>query len=217
MCFTIFNSMFSILLSNKAPVSEAHLSFQMVITHSGVCVILPHWWIIASALKKCREATIILSSKRMLWRPTHLCSSKSAPQTLQVRWSTAHESFNAICRNVNFLSPATDVSSTRGYLSQNSWPEGLQKLLISSLAGISMRYFICDDSGSMTTNDGHRLIQSNPVPKFVSNLDALNGGFAKYFILKYSFYPCLLQIITMLSLVWNDRESSISCWTGKCS
>jgi hypothetical protein len=37
------------------------------------------------------------------------------------------------------------------------WPTGLQTLLISSLQRIPLRFFICDDSGSMMTTDGHRV------------------------------------------------------------
>ena len=68
----------------------------------------------------------------------------------------------------------TDVRSVKDYLSRKSWPAGLQKMLISSLTGISMRYFICDDSGSMSSNDGHRLVESSPTPKFVSYSDEMN-------------------------------------------
>ena len=42
-----------------------------------------------------------------------------------------------------------------------------------------MRYFICDDSGSMMSNDGHRLVESNPTPRFVSYSNTLNARFAK--------------------------------------
>jgi hypothetical protein len=46
----------------------------------------------------------------------------------------------------------------REFLSaKHHWPEGLQTQLVSSLKKIPLRFFICDDSGSMMTSDGHRV------------------------------------------------------------
>lgn len=47
------------------------------------------------------------------------------------------------------------MSRTREFLSQRKWPEGLQETFIQNLKRIPIRYFICDDSGSMNTRDGH--------------------------------------------------------------
>ena len=46
----------------------------------------------------------------------------------------------------------------RDYLSRKSWPFGLQKALIDGLAVTPARFFICDDSGSMMSSDGHRVV-----------------------------------------------------------
>ena len=46
----------------------------------------------------------------------------------------------------------------RDYLSRSSWPNGLQKVFITGLLTIPTRYFICDDSGSMISGDGHRVV-----------------------------------------------------------
>lgn len=48
-------------------------------------------------------------------------------------------------------------AATREFLTTNFWPQGLQETFLRNLSKIPMRYFICDDSGSMTTADGHRL------------------------------------------------------------
>ena len=69
----------------------------------------------------------------------------------------------------------SDAASIRNYLSRNSWPAGLQQLVIDSISNIAIRYFICDDSGSMMSNDGHRLVESNPTPKFVFYSNSLNA------------------------------------------
>lgn len=48
----------------------------------------------------------------------------------------------------------------REFLSGELWPIGLQDTFIQNLQKIPMRFFICDDSGSMIANDGHRLMDS---------------------------------------------------------
>jgi hypothetical protein len=57
--------------------------------------------------------------------------------------------------------------SAREYLAEFGWTLGLQNLFLQNLAKVAIRYFICDDSGSMMTNDGHRLIPGKP-PKYVT-------------------------------------------------
>ena len=49
--------------------------------------------------------------------------------------------------------PVNEVKA-REFLHNNAWPPGLQDALIKGLKKIPIRYIICDDSGSMTTNDG---------------------------------------------------------------
>jgi hypothetical protein len=61
------------------------------------------------------------------------------------------------------VDPTTHVStmdeqSASVFLSNHGWPTGLQRALFRNIALIPMRYFICDDSGSMVTGDGHRLV-----------------------------------------------------------
>jgi hypothetical protein len=51
-----------------------------------------------------------------------------------------------------------DEQSASMYLTNHGWPIGLQRALLNNVARIPMRYFICDDSGSMVTGDGHRLV-----------------------------------------------------------
>jgi hypothetical protein len=58
------------------------------------------------------------------------------------------------CLNVQF-----DADGAHKYLSSNGWPLGLINAFIRSCKKIPIRYFICDDSGSMLTNDGHRCVK----------------------------------------------------------
>jgi len=46
----------------------------------------------------------------------------------------------------------------REYMNMQGFPVGLQNAFIASLAKYPMRYFILDDSGSMETDDGHKIV-----------------------------------------------------------
>jgi hypothetical protein len=48
--------------------------------------------------------------------------------------------------------------SAREYLSSQSWPKPMQDVFLKSLSKIAIRVFICDDSGSMGTEDGKTLV-----------------------------------------------------------
>lgn len=49
-------------------------------------------------------------------------------------------------------------AAIKEYLTNADWPVGLQDSLIKSVVKFPMRFFILDDSGSMLTNDGHRVV-----------------------------------------------------------
>ena len=44
------------------------------------------------------------------------------------------------------------------FLSGKGWPQGMIAAVEKSCAMFPLRFFIVDDSGSMSTNDGHRMI-----------------------------------------------------------
>jgi len=50
---------------------------------------------------------------------------------------------------------------TKKFLTSKNWPAGLQDVIVKGLKKIPIRYFICDDSGSMLEPDGKIVIQSN--------------------------------------------------------
>lgn len=59
-------------------------------------------------------------------------------------------------------------TGAREYLSTHHWPPGLQDTLLKNLTKIPIRFFICDDSGSMSTSDGHKLLGQGSNMKFVA-------------------------------------------------
>jgi hypothetical protein len=48
----------------------------------------------------------------------------------------------------------------REFLSSQGFPPGLQDCFVDSLKKLPLRFFILDDSGSMATNDGKRIVIS---------------------------------------------------------
>jgi hypothetical protein len=48
----------------------------------------------------------------------------------------------------------------REFLNGLGFPQGLQDAFIDSLRKLPLRFFILDDSGSMATNDGKRIVVS---------------------------------------------------------
>ena len=48
----------------------------------------------------------------------------------------------------------------REFLSMQGFPQGLQDTFVESLRKIPLRFFIVDDSGSMSSNDGKRIVVS---------------------------------------------------------
>jgi hypothetical protein len=64
----------------------------------------------------------------------------------------------ASCEQPNSVRSTADETALRTFLTANQWPIGLQDTFLRNLEKIPFRFFICDDSGSMTTSDGHRIV-----------------------------------------------------------
>ena len=58
----------------------------------------------------------------------------------------------------NTIPPQPEESSVRQYLRHHNWPSGLQSLFLQTRAKVPIRYFICDDSGSMMSSDGKHIV-----------------------------------------------------------
>ena len=68
------------------------------------------------------------------------------------------------------LQGTLDEGAAREYLSVLRWPNPLQDSLLKNISLIPIRYFICDDSGSMAAMDGSKVIA--------------NGSAFRYYLLK---------------------------------
>ena len=57
--------------------------------------------------------------------------------------------------------PETQVNEMglRNFLMSHDWPDGLQECILKSAKKMPIRYFICDDSGSMQHNDGKKILR----------------------------------------------------------
>ena len=60
-----------------------------------------------------------------------------------------------------------DEKAMREYLTENHWPPGLQTALVDTCKKMPVRFFITDDSGSMLTNDGHRIVGAGDKKKLI--------------------------------------------------
>jgi len=61
-----------------------------------------------------------------------------------------------------------NVKAAKEFLTKHNWPSGLQEALLRSCERMPIRFFITDDSGSMLTNDGHRIVGSGDKTKLIS-------------------------------------------------
>lgn len=69
--------------------------------------------------------------------------------------------------NTNSILKPPDEENAKDFLTKHNWPQGLQDALLKSCKKFAIRYFITDDSGSMMTNDGRRLIGSGKNAKMI--------------------------------------------------
>jgi hypothetical protein len=58
------------------------------------------------------------------------------------------------------VAPRMEINEAgaRDFLTRNKWPKGLQESFLKGLALCPIRYIIVDDSGSMGTDDGSKLM-----------------------------------------------------------
>ena len=61
-----------------------------------------------------------------------------------------------------------DEQGAKSYLESFNWPGGLVQSLLKNIAMIPIRFIIVDDSGSMSTNDGHRIVGQTDHKKIIS-------------------------------------------------
>ncbi len=59
---------------------------------------------------------------------------------------------------VESLKNKHDEFKANQLLTQHRWPEGLKTTVFKSVKRLPLRFFIVDDSGSMITNDGRRML-----------------------------------------------------------
>ncbi len=61
-------------------------------------------------------------------------------------------------------SSTVNEGGAREFLSGYKWPVGLQDTFVHNLSMIAFRFFICDDSGSMSATDGHKIVAHTNSP-----------------------------------------------------
>ena len=61
----------------------------------------------------------------------------------------------SLCTNLQY-------NAVREFLKQHQWPTGLQDTMLRQLEKYPTRYFLVDDSGSMTAGDGNKVVGDYP-------------------------------------------------------
>jgi hypothetical protein len=95
----------------------------------------------------------------------------SSNAIVEVPISPSKRKANNIVRGVadeHIFAIPPNATAIREYLTRAGWPEGLQQALVKSCQKYPIRFFITDDSGSMLTNDGHRLVGSHDKTKVIN-------------------------------------------------
>lgn len=62
--------------------------------------------------------------------------------------------------NVGDINVDLDESSLRGYLNEHKYPAGIIEVVSKGLKKVPIRFFVIDDSGSMSETDGNLLVKS---------------------------------------------------------
>lgn len=68
---------------------------------------------------------------------------------------------------VNSFSKGPNLTKAKEFLGSHDWPIGFQEALLKSISKIPMRFFIVDDSGSMSISDGRRVLKSGEKSKVI--------------------------------------------------
>ena len=70
-----------------------------------------------------------------------------------------------------------NAAGIRSFLSSKNWPAGLQTACVLSCEKLPVRFFIVDDSGSMASSDGHRVLSDGKVTKLVDCFAVSSSNF----------------------------------------
>lgn len=92
--------------------------------------------------------------------PVFVQAYPAPPALIDINNSVINNSYQTPAP-VSLLNPIVDEIAVREFLTAQRWPEGLQDTLIRNYNKILIRFFIIDDSGSMNTADGHKLITNS--------------------------------------------------------
>jgi hypothetical protein len=72
-----------------------------------------------------------------------------------------------------------DIVALKEYLKTNEWPMAMIDHFIETFGRIGVRYLICDDSGSMSINDGSRLMKFQGKYRSVNHFFVISAYFTR--------------------------------------
>jgi len=118
--------------------------------------------IVAQAVTSSSGSTGVATAKAVATTKGDSELLKSGSSSSMCDWPTG-------LRNViiNSFDQQIHESKAKPYLKQHEWPDGLQNSLFNSCKKIPIRFFIVDDSGSMGTTDGKRVVGTGTKAKVI--------------------------------------------------
>lgn len=99
---------------------------------------------------------------KILWRKVPSCQIQYHSNIFHIHFPVYHFPTSTslhkyILTSLKMSSRGASDQALQNYLLKNGWPTGLRNMLAAGLISTPSRFFICDDSGSMMSSDGHRL------------------------------------------------------------
>lgn len=90
---------------------------------------------------------------------SHMSADEAIPiEAVAVVLSDSEAGFKTM---TNLFTDEFNEAGARLFMSNNKWPTGIQDLFIRNLQLVPIRFFVCDDSGSMSANDSRKIVSAN--------------------------------------------------------
>lgn len=117
-----------------------------------------------SSLNKNKPKTAVKKEMKSASAPKHPTLPVVVSQAAGKVWPAALS--QAVIRN--FKRRVAEEETRRLLHGVHGWPQGLVSTFIKGCKKIPIRFFVVDDSGSMSTNDGKRIVHSGQISKIIS-------------------------------------------------
>ena len=105
--------------------------------------------------KSGRDSKVVLMKEKSL-ADTQPPNFGANTRSTSVAWPSS-----LVAEVISTFTRPLNAAGAKRFLAKHNWSRGMQECLLTSCKKIPMRFFIVDDSGSMATNDGNRIVRTN--------------------------------------------------------